>query len=55
VAAGELYRIDAKGQRTGQIKVPERPTNICFGGKEGNTLFIAAGTSLYGVEINKTK
>jgi hypothetical protein len=55
VAAGEIYLFDEKGQRTGQIKVPERPANICFGGKEGNTLFITAGNSLYSVEINQTK
>jgi hypothetical protein len=52
VAVGEIYLFDENGHRTGQINVPERPTNVCFGGKEGNTLFITAGTSLYGVEIN---
>ena len=29
--------------------MPERPTNVCFGGKERKTLFITARTSLYAV------
>ena len=31
------------------IPLPERPTNVCFGGKERKTLFITARTSLYAV------
>jgi gluconolactonase len=34
------------------IAVPERPTNITFGGEDRSVLFITARTSLYGVEMN---
>lgn len=34
------------------IKIPEGPTNVCFGGKERNQLFITAQTSLYRIGLN---
>jgi gluconolactonase len=34
------------------IALPERPTNLTFGGKDRSTLFITARTSLYSVEMN---
>ena len=37
------------------IEVPERPTNVCFGGKEGKTLYITARTSVYKIEMNVGK
>ncbi len=37
----------------GQIKVPELVSNLEFGGKEGNILFITATTSLYSIELNQ--
>jgi len=40
------------GKRIGQIKVPERPANVTFGGKNNTTLFITARTSLYSIEMN---
>lgn len=52
ITAGEIYSFNKLGQQTGIIKVPERPTNICFGGKDGNRLFITAGTSFYAVVVN---
>jgi len=36
------------------VLVPERPSNVCFGGKNRNQLFITARTSIYRVEL-KTK
>lgn len=35
------------GEQIGYIKMPERVSNVEFGGKEGNILFITASTSLY--------
>ena len=35
------------GEQIGYIKMPERVSNVEFGGKEGNTLFITASSSLY--------
>lgn len=39
------------GKEVGSISVPERPTNCCFGGPNGKTLFITAQTSLYSIEM----
>jgi hypothetical protein len=49
VAAGEIYVYDPSGKLTGTIEVPERPTQLAFGGPDGRTLFIAARTSLYSI------
>lgn len=35
------------GIRLGKVPVPETVTNVCFGGTDGTTLFIATATSLY--------
>ena len=37
----------------GQIIVPELVSNLEFGGKEGNILFVTATTSLYSLELNQ--
>lgn len=42
-----------EGQLLKTIDVPEVPTNVTFGGKERNQLYITAQTSLYRVELNK--
>jgi sugar lactone lactonase YvrE/L-ascorbate metabolism protein UlaG (beta-lactamase superfamily) len=39
------------GQKIELIAVPERPANVCFGGKDKSTLFITARTSLYSVRM----
>ena len=41
----------SKGQKIDTIEVPERPANVTFGGKDRNTLFITARTSLYSVKM----
>ena len=38
-----------EGRLIDTIETPERPTQLVFGGKDGDTLFIAARTSLCGV------
>jgi len=35
-----------------EIKTPNRPTNVTFGGKQNRTLFITARTHVYTVEMN---
>ncbi len=43
---------DRSGKRIEQIPVPERWTaNVCFGGKDGRTLFITASKGLYGLRM----
>ncbi|WP_282038757.1 SMP-30/gluconolactonase/LRE family protein [Saccharicrinis aurantiacus] len=39
------------GELVNSIKIPERPTNVCFGGENRNHLFITARTSIYRVEL----
>jgi len=58
-AEGRIYAtyksivvLNADGSLIGRVAVPEKPANCTFGGKEGNTLFITARTSLYAVKTN---
>jgi gluconolactonase len=41
--SGELLR---------KIPVPEKIGNLCFGGKDGRDMYIAASTSLYRYRMN---
>jgi len=43
-----------QGQKVEEIEVPERPSNVCFGGKDSHTLFITARTSLYSIGMRVT-
>lgn len=40
-----------QGDRIGEIKLPERPANVTFGGEDNKTLFVTARTSLYAVPM----
>ncbi len=40
-----------EGKFLEHIVVPETPANICFGGKDGRTLFITARQSLYSIRM----
>ena len=41
------------GKLIDHIDVPEKwSANVCFGGKDRKTLFIAASTSLYSIRMN---
>jgi hypothetical protein len=51
IADGEVYVFDKEGKQTGIIHVPERPSSIAFGGKDGKTLFITGRSALYRTEI----
>jgi len=46
----QVYHPD--GSRIGRIPVPEKVGNLCFGGLQGNELFICASTSLYRIVLN---
>lgn len=43
---------DKDGNEITNIPVPELPSNVCFGGKERDVLFITARTSVYKLEMN---
>lgn len=42
---------DPQGRNIQRIRVPERPANVCFGGRNKQTLFITARTSLYSLRM----
>lgn len=49
IAAGRVFVYDAAGRLLETLDIPERPSSLVFGGKDRNTLFVAAQTSLYAV------
>ena len=42
------------GDLIGKIHLPEGCANLCFGGKKGHRLFMAASTSIYSAYLNTT-
>ena len=42
---------DPSGKKIAAIEVPETPSNVCFGGKKRNILFITARTSVYTLKM----
>lgn len=48
---GKVWVYSPKGELIQEIEVPESPSNICFGGKKRNTLFITARTSVYTLKM----
>jgi hypothetical protein len=51
IAAGQIYVYDSAGKLIDTIDVPERPCQLLFGGTDRKTLFIAARSSLYAVQM----
>ena len=52
LTGGGVIIYSPKGKLLETIKTPERPANLCFGGKDRKTLFITARTSLYSVKMS---
>jgi sugar lactone lactonase YvrE len=52
IAAGQIQVYDPAGKPIDIIEVPERPLQLLFGGVGRKTLFIAARTSVYSVQMN---
>jgi len=50
-ASDGVHVLDPDGTTLALIPVPEKVGNVCFGGAARNTLFIAASTSLYAIEL----
>jgi gluconolactonase len=51
-SAGDgVHCFDPDGTLIGKIRVPETVSNVCFGGRHRNRLFITATTSLYSVYL----
>jgi hypothetical protein len=51
IAAGQIYVFAPGGKLIDTIDVPERPCQLLFGGTDRKTLFIAARSSLYAVQM----
>jgi gluconolactonase len=41
-----------EGKLLGKIAVPQTPSNLCFGGSDGKTIYITARTALYRIHVN---
>jgi hypothetical protein len=50
IAAGQVFVYNPAGELIDTIDVPERPSQLLFGGRDGGTLFILARSSLYAVQ-----
>ncbi|MGA8408350.1 MAG: SMP-30/gluconolactonase/LRE family protein, partial [Candidatus Acidiferrales bacterium] len=49
IAAGQIFVYNPAGNLIATIEVPERPSQLLFGGADRSTLFILARSSLYAV------
>ncbi|MGA8406184.1 MAG: glycosyl hydrolase family 28-related protein [Candidatus Acidiferrales bacterium] len=49
IAAGQVFAYNPAGNLIATIEVPERPSQLLFGGPDGSTLFILARSSLYAI------
>ncbi len=53
-SAGDgVHCLSPEGDLLGKIMVPERVSNICFGGRANSQLFMTATTSVYSVFLNR--
>ncbi len=50
--ANKVLVFNVQGDLIEDIVIPEAPTNVCFGGKKGNMLFITARTTNYILKMN---
>ena len=51
LSVGDIYIFDKNGVPAGVIRTSERPTSLCFGGTDRNTLFFTSRNSLYKITI----
>jgi sugar lactone lactonase YvrE len=49
IAAGQIFVYNPSGELITTIDIPERPSQLLFGGSDGHTLFVLARSSLYTV------
>lgn len=54
-ACGDGVNVYAStGKLLQNIKFPEQPANLCFGGSDGKTLFVTARTGVYSLQVTVT-
>jgi gluconolactonase len=51
LTSGGVSIYNKNGEKIEEIKVPEGPANVTFGGRDNQTLFITARTSLYSIKM----
>jgi sugar lactone lactonase YvrE len=51
IANGEVFVYDPLGRLIDTLQVPERPTQLVFGGPDGRTLFLPARNALYAARV----
>ncbi|MBN2019403.1 MAG: SMP-30/gluconolactonase/LRE family protein [Sedimentisphaerales bacterium] len=44
--------LDSSGRKIDFIKIPYQTSNVCFGGKDNDTLFITGGRFFYSIKMN---
>ncbi|SFL27559.1 SMP-30/gluconolactonase/LRE family protein [Proteiniphilum acetatigenes] len=49
---GKVWVYSPDGKLIQEIEVPESPSNVCFGGKDRDILFITARSSVYTLKMN---
>ena len=49
IAAGQVFVYNPSGDLIETIEIPERPSQLLFGGSDGRTLFVLARSSLYAI------
>lgn len=52
LTSGKVWVYNPKGKLIEEIEFPEKPANICFGGKKRKTLFVTARKGVYTLEMN---
>ena len=50
IAGGQVYVYNPAGEPIDTIDIPERPSQLLFGGSDGATLFVLARSSLYAIQ-----
>lgn len=51
LTSGKVWVYSPNGELIKEIEIPEKPANICFGGKKRNILFITARKSIYTLKM----
>ena len=54
LTAGSVKVFNPKGELVADLKFPERPANVVFGGKELKTLYVTARTGFYSLDMAVT-
>ena len=51
LTSGTVKILNPEGKEIDNLAFPEKPSNICFGGADGKTLFVTARTSFYSLSM----